>query len=157
MNIFKSKKLSEKSEINTKDDSISSIWPNDESSDASLKSKLKSPNFKNYILRDSPPSSITDYIPIIIPEQSQCVEYLNKRSAFEYTPAFDPPTWPDVSQKDERKDFLSEKIVERLTLNSSNQKSLQLYDYNGDFYLKIFILECYGILKNSYDYLLLTY
>lgn len=137
--------MSDESEINTRDNSISCIWPNDESSDASLKFKLKSPNFKSYNFRDSPPSSVTEYIPIMIQERSQCVEYLIKRSAFEYTPAFDPPTWSVISKKDVFKEILSEKIVERLTLNSSNQKSLQLYDYNGDFYLKIFILECYGI------------
>lgn len=144
MNIFESKCFNAESNIDNRCDSISCVWPRIESPSNSYKSKLKSPNFRRYIFRDLPPSTVTEYIPISLQDQDQCGKHLSQWPLYVYTPAFDPPNWPIITQETQLNVFFPEKTVERLTLKSLTQKSLQLYDYSGDFYLKIFILECYG-------------
>ena len=131
-------------------DTLGTLWPNDvDSSSEQPKEKFKCPSFKNYIFRPPPPNNIVDYFIIDIPSFSNCSILSSSQKNNYFIPAHDPPLWLESStkkDKDHKGREPEKQIFEALTLNSISS-SFPLYDFNGDFYLKIFILECYGILS----------
>lgn len=141
--------------INEKVDSYSltDIWPTFENymdSKSDLQ-KLKSPTFRNYIFRKSPPADVSDYFPISVPLNSKCHDESSKLSSYHYTPAHSPPAWPTEDYFKELKKF-EEKIVDELTIDSASKGSFPLFDFSGDFFLKFIVLECYGTIFNVYYY-----
>lgn len=121
------------------------LWPNTDFEQS--KSKIKCPTFRNYLFRQLPPIEIFDYYPIDIPKYSKCSVSYPKNSRYCYTPALDPPLWLDCNSIHSNRIEFKRDTVEKLTIHSSPNSGFPLYDFNGDFYLKFFVLECYGTTK----------
>lgn len=121
------------------------LWPN--LKDQSLeepKVNVKCPTFKNYIFRQYPPTYITDYYPIDIPKISKCSDIRSIRCQNYFIPVHDPPSWPDANHLGHSDVRVQRQSIEKLTVHSSSKSTYPLYDFNGNFYLKFFVLECYG-------------
>lgn len=144
MNIWK-----ETININEKSDSgsIFELWPIDKDLNSkTIHPIFKCPTFHSYKFRQSPPTCVTDYFPISIPSIAKCTDVLLGKSLLHYSPALDPPNWPRIEENCKKPQQEHNKIVEKLTLSSSSKSNYPLYDFNGDFFLKFFVLECYGII-----------
>lgn len=109
--------------------------------------KFKCPTFRSYKFRQSPPLCVTDYFPISIASIDKSTDRGLGKSSLHYTPALDPPKWPRIEEDFKKLQPVHEKTIEKLTLTSSSKSNYPLYDFNGDFFLKFFVLECYGIIS----------
>lgn len=131
--------------------SLSDIWPvYNNSKSESCRPKLKCPTFRSYLFRQLPPEDVSDYFPISIPGSSKFNDKGSNKYSYHYTPAYDPPKWPKSEKESKKSKNTEEKVVvDKLTLNSVSKNSFPLYDFNGDFFLKFMVLECYGKISLS--------
>lgn len=125
--------------------SLSDFWPMREKfKSKSDHPKLKCPTFRSYTFRQDPPTDITEYYPLTIPSNLNSSDENSKKTSFHYVPVHDPLTWSNFEKDLHDLKQREEKIVEKLTLGSSSKSNFSLFDFNGDFFLKIIVLECYG-------------
>lgn len=125
-------------------DSVSDLWPVPFGANLAKYTRLKCPNFKYYIFRSLPPLEIVDYFPILVDIRSYSIENFSNSKICNYEPVFDPPNWDEFEMKRSTKKLHEVGAFDVLTLSPSSKESFPLYNYNGDFYLKIMALECYG-------------
>jgi hypothetical protein len=129
--------------------SLSDIWPIfDNSKYKSEGGKLKSPTFRSYIFRQSPPTDVTDYLPIVVPLNLNCYDGNSKSYSYHYSPVHNPPIWPSSEKSFKELKTTEEKTADKLTVDSAPKCSFPLFDFSGDFFLKFIVLECYGTFLN---------
>ena len=124
-------------------DSLSCLWPISGAIPEKHISKFRCPNFRSFTCRKPPPYEVIEYSPINLIENLHCTDNHSRNIVCHYTPAYDPPFWTDSPQP--RLKDPNGQIMEKLTVASTLKSSYPLFEFKGDFYLKLIILECYGI------------
>lgn len=141
-------------EKETRPDSIYNLWSRptgDKSEPPSV--RITDPSFRNYTYRHPPPIVDCNYQRQPPQDVKNCTDlsslpsrYHRSRRLFHYTPNIDPPllNLSSMQHCESTKSTALEDIIDRLSLNTKTAPSNPIYNFNGDFYLKIMTLESFG-------------
>lgn len=130
-------------------DSIYNLWPAQNSLAPEPKYRIWDPTFTTYTFRYAPPIIDSNFVRQEPEYERACVpikKYSSYRGrTFIFTPNIDPPIYEaEVSRKLQKPEPSDVDLMERLSLKTRSPNSAQLYDFNGEFQLKIAALESFG-------------
>lgn len=113
--------------------------------------RITDPTFKNYTYRYPPPPVDSNYAVEPVSQVKQCLDLsvLNVRPdgrIFTYTPNIDPPLLKDFAHAGRTSSLKTtslEDMIDCLSMNTKTAQSMEMYSFNGDFYLKIMAMEAF--------------
>ena len=129
--------------------SIYNLWPTQKPPVSEPKYRIWDPTFTTYTFRYAPPIIDSNFVRQEPEYERACVPIkkplIRGDKELVYTPNIDPPLF---EAKNCQKQCTSEPsvvdLMERLSLKTKSPNSAQLYDFNGEFHLKIAVLESFG-------------
>lgn len=130
-------------------DSIYNLWSAQNTSSSEPKYRIWDPTFTTYTFRYAPPIIDSNFVRQEPEFERACVPIKKSSSSgwktFVFTPNIDPPIYEaEVSEKKQKPEASVVDLMERLSLKTKSPNSAQLYDFNGEFQLKIAVLESFG-------------